>query len=277
MIEMMEGFSWRLSDLTARVDSTHEAAANGGTSTEVPPLPSTSRALDWADRPLDQPLDTLPPIQWPDKETKTSGKLVEVSEETTTFLRSCFGKPLTNAARHSLKKPIGIPKVDATKCPKLNRVVKGSVSKDTKEANSTLAKLQTLLLDAVAPLVHVLETTQSGNLTIDTSVKDLNKDLLMLVEDDEIFADVAPMLFGDGFEKMMKEQVEAMRCIRKTSNKTTESFFRRGRPQGQYHQHYRGGGNSHRGRGWYHPYRGNNYSNHSAGKENFRRKNQPQQ
>ena len=63
MMEMMEGFSRRLSDLAARVDSTHEAAANGGTSTEAPPPPSTSRALDWADGPLDQPLHTLPPIQ----------------------------------------------------------------------------------------------------------------------------------------------------------------------------------------------------------------------
>ena len=174
------------------------------------------------------------------------------------------------------------------------------MSKDRKEADSTLAKLQTLLLDAVAPLVHALKTAQSGNLRIDTSVKaaklalrllanasahiskeriktslkDLNKDLLTLME---IFADVAPMLFGDGFEKAMKEHVEAMRCIRKTSNKMTESFFRKGRPQGQYHHHYSGGGNSHRGRGRYHSYRGNNYSNHSAGKENFRRKNQPQQ
>ena len=50
------------------------------------------------------------------------------------------------------------------------------------------------------------------------------------MEDDEIFADVAPMLFGDGFKKTMKEHVEAMRCIRKTSNKMTELFFQRGRP-----------------------------------------------
>ena len=68
MMEMMEGFSQRLSDLAARVDSTQEAAASGGTSTEVPPTPSTSGAgLDWADRSLDQPPDTLPPIQWPDR------------------------------------------------------------------------------------------------------------------------------------------------------------------------------------------------------------------
>ena len=163
-----------------------------------------------------------------------------------------------------------------------------------------LAKLQTLLLDVVAPLVHILETAHSGNLTVDTSVKvaklalrllanasahvskerrktslkDLNRDLLTLIEDDEMFADVAPIFFGDGFKKTMKEHVEAMRCIRKTSSKTSnESFFQKGRPQGQYH-HYRGGGNNQRGRGWHHPYQGNHYNNQSAGKEKFRKKNQ---
>ena len=40
------------------------------------------------------------------------------------------------------------------------------------------------------------------------------------------------MLFGDGFEKTMKEHVEAMRCIRKTSNTKTESFFLEGPPPG---------------------------------------------
>ena len=54
-----------------------------------------------------------------------------------------------------------------------------------------------------------------------------------LAEDDDRFASVAPMLFGDGFEKTMKEHVEVMRCIRKYSNaKMTMSFFRRAAPQG---------------------------------------------
>ena len=89
---MMDGISQRLTDLAAKVDSTQEAATNGETSTEVPPTPSTSRSgLSWADCPLDQPLNSLPLIQWPDEEAETTGNLVEVSEETTTFLRSCFG------------------------------------------------------------------------------------------------------------------------------------------------------------------------------------------
>ena len=89
---------------------------------------------------------------------------------------------------------------------------------------------QTLVLDTV---VHILESAKSGKLTNDTSekasklalclltnaslhitkerckntMKDLNKYLLTLMEDKERFANVAPMLFKDGFEKIMKEQV----------------------------------------------------------------------
>ena len=119
-------------------------------------------------------------------------------------------------------------------CPKLNHVVKGNISKDTKEADRTLVKLQTLVIDAVAPLMHMLEEAQSGKLTNDdTSVKaskltlsllgnasahiskvrrkktlkDLNKHLLTLAKDDELFSEAAPLLFGDGFEKVIKEHV----------------------------------------------------------------------
>ena len=244
---MMEGFSQKLNELTSKVEST-DGATGSGTSTEVPPSPtpssaSTSRTdnsshfpMPWADRHLDEPLN-LPPVQWPDdEESETAGNLVEVSLETTSFLQSCFGKPLNNSARQGLHKTVGVPRVDATKCPKLDRVVKGSVSKETKDADTTLAKMQTLVLDAVTPLVHILESAKNGKLNNDTSekasklalrllanasahitkekrknvLKDLNRDLLTLVEDEERFANVAPMLFGDGFEKTMKEHVEAM-------------------------------------------------------------------
>ena len=48
MIKMMEGFSQRLSILTAMVEPTQEATGSGGTSTKEPPIPSTSRAaVDW--------------------------------------------------------------------------------------------------------------------------------------------------------------------------------------------------------------------------------------
>ena len=86
------------------------AAETDGTSTKVPPSPYTSSLRDWVDRPLNYPLDTLPPPQWPNEEAEYSGNLVEVSEKATTFLQLCFGKPLANATRQSLRIPAGVPK-----------------------------------------------------------------------------------------------------------------------------------------------------------------------
>ena len=79
------------------------------------------------------------------------------------------------------------------------------------------------MLDAMAPLVHILEEAQRGTLTLKTAteaagtalalpgtasahmthdrrkqvLRDLNKDLLPLAEDKEAFKGAAPLLFGD--------------------------------------------------------------------------------
>ena len=92
-------------------------------------------------------------------------------------------------------------------------------------------------------------------------LKDMNKDVMPLAEEDDQFQGAAPLLFGEGFEKKMKEHVNAVRCLRKLE-KPTELHFRRGRPHGAgYHR----GGGSNRGRG------GHRY-NRSNGKENFQKK-----
>ena len=42
-------------------------------------------------------------------------------------------------------------------------------------------------------------------------LKDMNRDVMSLAEKDEQFKGAAPLLFGDGFEKKMKEHVDAVR------------------------------------------------------------------
>ena len=77
-------------------------------------------------------------------------------------------------------------------------------------------------------------------------VKDLNKDAASLAEEDEMFKDAAPQLFGDGFETKLKQHVDAVRCLRKasTSQGHGQQFFRGSRPQGSYNR----GGGAYRGR-----------------------------
>ena len=61
--------------------------------------------------------------------------------------------------------------IEDTKCPKLDTVVKQNLSKDVKDSDVNVAKLQTLMLDAVAPLVHILEEAQRGTLTLKTATE----------------------------------------------------------------------------------------------------------
>jgi hypothetical protein len=49
--------------------------------------------------------------------------------------------------------------------------MKGNVSKETKTQDGTAAKLQTLTMDAAAPLVHIIEEAKKGKLTPEVAEK----------------------------------------------------------------------------------------------------------
>ncbi len=168
------------------------------------------------------------------EDTEPPAALVDVSENTASLLKSAFGKPVPNQERQSLRKPFPAPRVDQTKCPKLDR---GNISKETKDRDNMLAKAQTLFLDAVSNLLEsALESANSGNLTPEASanaalallgnasanlskerrklvVKDLNKDASSLAENDDLFKEAAPMLFGEGFEQKLKNHVKLSKKI----------------------------------------------------------------
>ena len=121
--------------------------------------------------------------------------------------------------------------------------------------------MQTFNLDAVAPLVFILEEAQKGTLTSQSAAeaakaallllgnastqtakerrkkvtKDFNKDLVSLAEDAEMFEDTAPLLFGASFERKMKEHLESLKCLRQSmapkNGYRSDQFLRGGRPQ----------------------------------------------
>ena len=85
-------------------------------------------------------------------------------------------------------------------------------------------------------------------------LRDLNKDLLPLAEDQEAFKGAAPLLYGETFERRMKDHLESLKCLRRSMapKPGTDQFFRKGRSL----YPARGGGNF-RGRGGgqrYNPY-----------------------
>ena len=152
------------------------------------------------------------------EEVSETTTLVEVSEETAQVVNSAFKTPLANTARQALRRQFGVPKLDTTKCPKLDTVIKCNLSKEVKDADSQLARIHTLMLDAVAPLVQVLEEAASNTLTTESAtkaaktalnlignascqmakdrrkkvLKELNKDLQPLAEEEGTFAEAAP-------------------------------------------------------------------------------------
>ena len=133
-----------------------------------------------------------------------------------------------------------------------------------------LARVQTLLLDSLAPLTSVMEAQHKGDtleykevfqavrssmqlignanahvlhLRRERVVSDVNKALLPIVGDDANFKEAAPLLFGTEFAKEMVEQVKAMRSTLSKKPEWKPPFFRGGPPNN------RGGFNRRYGRG----------------------------
>ena len=61
--------------------------------------------------------------------------------------------------------PYPFPNVETTRCPKLDLVAKQLMQRDKKQADASMVKIQTLVLDAVAPLVYIMEEVTRGSLS----------------------------------------------------------------------------------------------------------------
>ena len=53
-----------------------------------------------------------------------------------------------------------------TKCPKLDSAIQSRLPKHAKDADRNLVRMQTLVLDAAAPLINTPEAARVGSLTI---------------------------------------------------------------------------------------------------------------
>ena len=142
----------------------------------------------------------------------------------------------------------------ATRTPQLDSYLKPEISQQGKAADKELAKVQTFVLDSLAPLSHLMELDVQGHeishnealsaaraaielignakakishLWLTKVIFQLKKSLLSLVEEDSHFGEVAPSLFGPDFARRSKEhvgQVKAMRSTGTTGN-SKQQFF----------------------------------------------------
>ena len=249
---------------------------------------SRDRTLErsWGDRdPAESPDFTLP-IHFSDEEDGPDGsQLVEVSEGTYRLLKTSCTRSMSNDLRRT-RSVHKFPRVEATRTPKVDQVIKSLASQSAKSADRELARIQTFVLDSFAPVSSLLEqvshesdrvsiedvklaalmaaelignaSAQISRLRREKMVTSINN-LLPLVKDDGDFLDVAPNLFGPDISKRAKDHLDQVKSLRaatlpprqvlypQNSYNKPGSVFRRGHPSGRGQARRRGGGPTFKG------------------------------
>ena len=205
---------------------------------DIPEYPDYSEVLQFAD-------DS-------DNEGRPTSKVAKVSETAEVLLKDSCTKWLANNTRFKIRDNY-LPQVAATRTPQLDNCLKPEISQQTNTADKELAKIQTFVLDSVAPLSHLMELDAQGHEitytdAIDTIkaaielignanakinhlrrskvISQLNKSLILLVEEDSNFEGVAPSLFGPEFTRRSKEHVEQVKALRSSAGaKESNSVF----------------------------------------------------
>ena len=122
------------------------------TGTTESPRPSL-----WCDRDPAETIDYSLPIYFSDEENECE-QLVEVSEQTAKLLKFSCTRSVSNESRKKTRSAFSLPKVPATRTPRLDQFLKTEVTPQTKSLYKDLAKIQTFVLDTLAPLTALLET-----------------------------------------------------------------------------------------------------------------------
>ena len=209
----------------------------------------------WDEIPVEETPDYSELLAWGDsdnEERPISSNLAAVSESTESLVKEACIKRLPNNARLQTRNAFPLPQVVATRTPQLDSFIKLEVSQPIKTLDKEWARIQTFVLDALAPLTSLLETNSKGEtITHDQALEaavtavqllgnasaqithgrrtkvltHLNKSLLPLLEEDDNFKDVAPSLFGPEFARKSKELIDQVKAIRSTTQKDGKSFF----------------------------------------------------
>ena len=232
----------------------------------------------WADlRPEETP-GYDPDIRFPDEgEGDDVGPLTEVSEETERLLKTSCTRSVSNEVRRRTRSRYKLPKGEAMRTPRLDHFIHTLAPQTAKAADRELSRIQTFVLDPLAPLTALLDNTDNmsieeikeasitaveliGNASAKISrlcreklVSSINKSLVPLVKEDSDFSEVAPNLFGPDFSKRAKDFVDQVKTLRssfqtKQDLQSRKPLSRRGHPSERGTTRTRGGGpNQYRG------------------------------
>ena len=238
--------------------------------------PGEDLPTSWADvDPATDLVDYSADVQFSDDEEDTAdgAQLVEVSEDTHHLLTEACTRSVSFEKRKRTRGHYKLPKVDATRTPRVDNVMQALAQTPAKSADKELARLQTFVLDSLAPVSSILENvgkmtvqevydaaSSAASLVRNASARisrlrrekfaaSINKSLVLLVKEDKDFAEVAPNLFGVDFAKRAKEHLNQVKTLRQASSSFhhsehysgRKSLFRRGFPSGRGSVRGRGG------------------------------------
>ena len=87
--------------------------------------------------------------------------LVEVSEETHRFLTATCTQSVLNETRRCVRSRFPLPRVATTKSPNTDVFMRTEISSGARSLDKELAKIQTFVLDSLAPLTALLGKGES--------------------------------------------------------------------------------------------------------------------
>ena len=200
-----------------------------------------------------------------------------LSDESRKLAKKAFTTTLSNAEWREIRTraPLEEP---FTRCPRVDPLFKTTESRfagssKAKQVDGDLQKIQALVLDVSAPLLELLAVTEPGaedppcrpREAVEDAVRMLgnavghvskirrrrilkacNPDVHDLADNEELFTEAFPNLFGPQFETKMKERAESVKLLKRSQNVQSgapKRFFRGGRSFNAQ----RGGGQPYRG------------------------------
>lgn len=239
------------------------------------------RSQLWTDRDLGEGTNEHTSGNYSDEEDGFEGsQLVEVSEKTHRLLTNSCTRSVSNELRKRTRSRFKLPKVDATRTPRVDHVMRTLAPQAAKTADRELARIQSFVLDSLAPVSAMLENSERmtvedvreassaaaeliGNANAQLSrlrreklVSAINKNLTPLVKEDADFTEAAPNLFGPDFSKRAKDYLDQVKTLRSTlpprhqgGDQFKKPLFRKGHSSGRGSARGRGGGPSYNYRG----------------------------
>jgi hypothetical protein len=194
----------------------------------------------WADTPVYDKTDysTIPQFSDNDGEYLEPSELLEVSPGTLSLLDDACTQSVLNESRKRVREPYQLPKAASTRTPRQDSYMRSETPQGIRTMDRELSRVQTFMLDTLAPLVAIYEYTHDlspddikeattaaikllGNASAQVSqlrkekvITSINKSLLPLIKEDGVFSRAHPHLFGANFGKRSKEFMEQVKALR---------------------------------------------------------------